>query len=83
MITWTTSCSQAVHCRLAAISEHIKIDVTNLKLGKSIKVGDLNFEGLELINPKQSVVCFVKATRTFVETTETATADDRDRKSVV
>ncbi|EPT33809.1 ribosomal protein L25, Ctc-form [Bacteroidetes bacterium oral taxon 272 str. F0290] len=61
-----------------AIPEHIKIDVTNLKLGKSIKVGDLNFEGLELINPKQSVVCSVKATRTSVETTETAAAETEE-----
>ena len=29
-------------------SEHLDIDVTELKIGKSIKVGDLSFEGLEL-----------------------------------
>ena len=37
--------------------------VTNLQLGKSIKVGDLHFEGLELITPAGVVVCSVKATR--------------------
>ena len=30
------------------IPEHLDIDVTALKIGKSIKVGDLSFEGLEL-----------------------------------
>lgn len=46
-----------------AIPEKLEIDVTNLGLGKSIKVGELNFEGLELVTPKEVVVCTVKMTR--------------------
>ena len=46
-----------------AIPEHLDIDVTNLQLGKSIKVGQLSFEGLELVTPAEVVVCSVKATR--------------------
>ena len=46
-----------------AIPEHLDIDVTNLRLGKSIRVGDLSFEGLELVTPADVVVCSVKATR--------------------
>ena len=45
------------------IPETLEIDVTNLKLGKAIKVADLNFEGLEIATPAQVVVCSVKATR--------------------
>ena len=45
------------------IPEHLDIDVTNLQLGKSIKVGELNFEGLTLSTPAEVVVCSVKATR--------------------
>ena len=45
------------------ITEHLDIDVTNLQLGKSIKVGELNFEGLTLSTPAEVVVCSVKATR--------------------
>lgn len=45
------------------IPEHLDIDVTNLRLGKSIRVGDLIFEGLELVTPADVVVCSVKATR--------------------
>ena len=45
------------------IPEHLDIDVTNLQLGKSIKVGELSFEGLTLSTPADVVVCSVKATR--------------------
>ena len=45
------------------IPEALEIDVTDLKLGKAIKVADLNFEGLEIATPAQVVVCSVKATR--------------------
>ena len=46
-----------------AIPERLVIDVTNLCLGKTIKVGELNYEGLELLNVKEAVVCAVKLTR--------------------
>ena len=45
------------------IPEILEIDVTNLGLGKAIKVGQLSFEGLELATPAQVVVCSVKETR--------------------
>lgn len=45
------------------IPEILEIDVTNLGLGKAIKVGELNFEGLTLATPAQVVVCSVKETR--------------------
>ena len=45
------------------IPEQLEIDVTKLGLGKSIKVADLSFEGLELATPAQVVVCSVKETR--------------------
>ena len=46
-----------------AIPEQLDIDVTELKLGKSIKVGELSFEGLEIATPAEVIVCSVKATR--------------------
>ena len=45
------------------IPERLVINVDNLGLGKSIQVGDLHFEGLELINAKNAVVCAVQLTR--------------------
>ena len=47
----------------ANIPEKLTVDVTELGLGKSIKVGELSFEGLELVTPAQTVVCSVAATR--------------------
>ena len=45
------------------IPEKLEIDVTSLALGKSIKAGSLSFEGLELVTPKEVIVCTVKMTR--------------------
>ncbi len=45
------------------IPEKLDIDVTALEIGKSIKVGSLSFEGLELVTPAEVVVCSVKMTR--------------------
>lgn len=45
------------------IPERLVINVDNLGLGKSLQVGDLNFEGLELMNAKNAVVCAVQLTR--------------------
>ena len=45
------------------IPEKLDIDVTELGLGKAIKVGELSFEGLEIATSKEVVVCSVKATR--------------------
>ena len=45
------------------IPERLVVNVDNLGLGKSIAVGDLHFEGLELINAKNAVVCAVQLTR--------------------
>ena len=45
------------------IPEILEIDVTNLGLGKAIKVGELSFDGITLATPAQVVVCSVKETR--------------------
>jgi len=45
------------------IPECITVDVTNLGLGKSIQVGAIQVENLELLNAKNAVVAQVKLTR--------------------
>ena len=45
------------------IPEHLVVDVTALKIGKSIKVGELSYEGLELTTGKDVIVCSIKMTR--------------------
>ena len=45
------------------IPERLVINVDHLGLGKSLAVGDLHYEGLELMNAKNAVVCAVPRTR--------------------
>lgn len=63
------------------IPEHLDIDVTALKIGKSIKVGDLSFEGLEIATSKDVVVCSIKMTRQAQQAaTETAEAETTEEE---
>ena len=52
-----------VKATYTAIPERLVINVDNLGLGKTMAVGDLHFEGLELVNAKNAVVCGVALTR--------------------
>lgn len=45
------------------IPEKLDVNVTALGIGKSIKAGELSFEGLEVVTPKDVIVCTVKMTR--------------------
>ena len=56
------------------IPEHLDVDVTALKIGKSIKVGELSFEGLELATGKDVIVCSIKMTRAAMSAAANAQA---------
>lgn len=45
------------------VPERLHIDVSKLKLGKTLQVGELEFENLELLNAKNAVVAAVRTTR--------------------
>ena len=45
------------------IPERLVINVDHLGLGKTRQVGDIHFEGLEIMNAKNAVVCAVQLTR--------------------
>ncbi|MCI6893299.1 MAG: 50S ribosomal protein L25 [Bacteroidales bacterium] len=47
----------------SAIPERIVVNIDNIQLGQSLKVGSLHYEGLELMNSKNAVVCAVQLTR--------------------
>ena len=47
----------------ANIPEILKVNVEHLELGKAIKVGELSFDNIEIVNAKNTVVCIVKMTR--------------------
>jgi large subunit ribosomal protein L25 len=48
---------------VSEIPAHLIVDVTNLEVGQSLKVRDLSFKGLELLDSKNSVVATIKITR--------------------
>lgn len=52
-----------VTAKYKVIPEKLDVDVTALTIGKSIKVGELSYEGLEMATSKEVVVCSIKATR--------------------
>ena len=45
------------------IPERLVINIDNLGLGKTLQVGELSFDGLEMMNAKNAVVCAVNLTR--------------------
>ena len=45
------------------LPQELVVNVEKLELGKSIQVGELSFEDLELLTPKNAVVCRVQLTR--------------------
>jgi large subunit ribosomal protein L25 len=47
----------------ANLPDNLEIDITNLGLGKTIQVGELSYENLEILNAKNAVVVAVKLTR--------------------
>ena len=52
-----------VRAPYTAIPERIVVNVDNLGLGKTLQVGELHYDGLELVNAKNAVVCAVQLTR--------------------
>jgi large subunit ribosomal protein L25 len=52
-----------VKAAYTAIPENLVVNVENLALGKTIQVGALSFDGLEILNNPNNVVAAVKLTR--------------------
>jgi large subunit ribosomal protein L25 len=50
----------------------LDIDISALMLGKSIKVGELSFKNLELLDPKNAVVTTVRLTRSAMSAKQQA-----------
>ncbi|MCF0205090.1 MAG: 50S ribosomal protein L25, partial [Muribaculaceae bacterium] len=47
----------------SAIPERVVINVDDIQLGQSLQVGDLHFDGFEVVNSPVAVVCAVQMTR--------------------
>lgn len=51
------------------LPDQLTIDISDLNIGKSIRVGDLSFENIELLDNKRLQVVSVQVTRAVVEET--------------
>jgi large subunit ribosomal protein L25 len=56
------------------LPEFLPVDITNVHINQSIKVGDLSFENIELLDPKRSMVLAVATSRVAQKTEETVEA---------
>lgn len=52
-----------VSANLESLPDTLEVDTTNLKLGKQIVAGDLNYEGVTIVSPKATIICSVRPTR--------------------
>jgi large subunit ribosomal protein L25 len=53
------------------LPDYLSVNIDDLELGKSIKVGELNYENIELLDSKNAVVASVKLTRAAKGMSET------------
>lgn len=54
------------------IPDHLTIDITNIGIGQSVKIGDLNYENLEIIDNKRAMIVSVDVSRLSLKEEETA-----------
>jgi large subunit ribosomal protein L25 len=50
------------------LPEHLNIDITNLKIHDSVKVGDMSFDKIELLDPKKLMVLTIATSRVAQKT---------------
>ncbi len=52
----------------------LKVDISNLLIGKQINAGDLNYDNIKIVSPKTAMVCSVRTTRVVEEVPEEGAA---------
>jgi large subunit ribosomal protein L25 len=57
------------------IPEFLPVDITEIKIHQSVKVGDLSFDKIELLDPKKSMVLSVATSRVAQKTPEELEAE--------
>ncbi len=45
------------------LPDELPVDITPLGVGKQISAGDLSFDNIQIVSPKATLVCAIKATR--------------------
>jgi large subunit ribosomal protein L25 len=57
------------------LPEHLDIDITNLKIHEGLKVGDLTYNKIELLDPAKSMVLTIATSRVAAKTEEEVAAE--------
>jgi len=52
-----------VKANINNLPDVVDVDVTSLQIGKQIHAGDLKFDNFEIVSPKATIICSVRATR--------------------
>lgn len=60
----------------ANLPDSINLDITNLRIGQAIRVGEVAADGFEILNPKGAVVCSIKMARGAVAEAEEEAAEE-------
>ena len=63
------------------IPDNLQIDVTNLGLGKSLKIEELSFDNLEILEPASDVVAMVKLTRAAMSKADAEKAEGGEEEA--
>ncbi len=54
------------------LPEHLSIDITNIGIGQSVKIGDLSYDKLEIIDNKRAMIVSVDVSRVSIKDEEAA-----------
>lgn len=54
------------------IPEHLTVDITNLEIGQSIKIGEISYDKLEIIDNKRAMIVGVAVSRVALKEEEVA-----------
>ncbi len=62
--------------RISALIENLpdslEVDTTNLMIGKQIVAGDLHYDNINIVSPKGTIICSVRATRATAQAAQNA-----------
>ena len=61
-----------VSALLADLPDSLDVDITNLMIGKQIVAGDLHYDKINIVSPKATIICSVRATRATAQAQQNA-----------
>jgi large subunit ribosomal protein L25 len=64
----------------ADLPEHLNIDITNLKIHDSVKVGDMSYPKIELLDPRRLMVLTIATSRVAAKTETEIAAEAAEAK---